>query len=476
MNIIEAEKQINGLEYFDSSENNSIPSLIDSVEMKECKGQLVVPFGIDNNGHKYYEDLAAIPHMLISGTTGSGKTAFIQSIITSLMMLYDNDEIQFVIFDTKGVDYMCFEDSKYLYYPIIKDDDDFSMILSLINLRLENGDYSRDYHRTGTKDNPAHIFVIIDDFVSINDVDTNIEILRNILRNGRSVGVHCILITSLPSADIVSPELKSNIPCRIAFRTASKQISRIIIDENGAEILVSPGEMIAKVTSRTIKCNCIYSPYEEIATFLKEEAIKKNMHTSVESLSISKFDDIYNKVIDIFTGNSKDKQSENQYTGLKESSEYDHINKEVTEEDSDYYMNLSNSEQESNNDNEKPLRPFPETSVKGGKFSVHANKIHLAKSMYVKGLPSTLTPSFGGGAIIGIVRKQPRFGKQGYFSFNFNSKANISKEGQLAPYLDVDYISVSEYCTIEFDYSEKYIVNLFLKQLSEDLKLPITNK
>ena len=546
MNVAIEEKQILGVEYFDNSESNSISSLIEATDFNACEGQLVAPLGIDSAGKKYYEDLAAIPHILVSGTTGSGKTAFIQSIMASLMMTHGKEDVQFVICDTKGIDYMCFRNSKYLYLPIIKNDTGYSNILELINRRVQNGDYSRDYHRTGTKDNPAHIFVIIDDFASTYDSDRNIEMLKNILKDGRNTGVHCILVTSIPSAEIISTELKSNIPCRISFRTATKQVSRIVIDENGAEMLMIPGEMIAKVSSKTIKCKCIYSPYEEIETFIKNESSRKiKPLVAKNDQSISKLDDIYAKVLDIFSNKEENNKEETRYAGLKsidnymESTSLDSSNDPMYEEVVQYvketqkasssllqrrfgigynravrlidtlenkgivgpangskprevYVSssnnntyrskidnknlefITNSELSSDKDDEKPLRPFPFTSVSGGTFSVYSNEIHLSKKMKFKGLPGTATPTFGGQNIIRIRRRAPRFGRAGYFAFDFNSKTNISVSGEGANYIDVDNKNISNICSIEFNHKEEHIVNLFLNQLAEDLDLPIT--
>lgn len=228
----------------------------------------VVPFGKEENGDIVYQDLSQISHMLISGTTGSGKTAFIQSIMTSLMLSVPTGNVKFIIYDSKQIDYMFFQGIPQLLVPILTDSKKamgaINWALSEANNRIKLFTESTNYINE-----LPHIFIILDDYSSIASCD-DIECLVNLLNIGRQTNIHCILSTSTPTSSNVSTETKANIPCRIAFHTTQKSISRMIIDENGAELLQIPGEMIFKGQNQLIRCTSFYIADEEIKRIVME--------------------------------------------------------------------------------------------------------------------------------------------------------------------------------------------------------------
>lgn len=228
----------------------------------------VVPFGKEENGDIIYQNLSQISHMLISGTTGSGKTAFIQSIMTSLMLSVPKDKVKFIICDSKQIDYMFFQGIPQLLVPILTDSKKamgaINWALSEANNRIKLFAESTNY----INELPP-IFIILDDYSSIASCD-DIECLVNLLKIGRQTNIHCILSTSTPTSSNVSTEIKMNIPCRIAFHTTQKSVSRMIIDENGAELLQIPGEMIFKGQNQKIKCTGFYVTDDEIKKITRD--------------------------------------------------------------------------------------------------------------------------------------------------------------------------------------------------------------
>lgn len=507
---------------YTKNDNDKLECSLPKEEQTDYIGQLVVPFGTDSKNNTIYKDLSAIPHMLVSGTTGSGKTSFVQSIMASLMLNHNKDEVQFVIFDSKGFEYKCFSESNYLFLPIVYFDSLFKDVLTVINRWANISYHSKEAYRAGTEDNPAHIFVIIDDFASLNMDSETHDLLSNILKNGRNAGVHCILITSIATADIVSTELKANITCRISFRVTSKQISRIVIDENGAESLKVPGEMIAKFYNETIKCQSTYYPYEEIQRIVSEEKERCKINQSFKKQSNSNLNSIYESVLSVFSEDS----NKVKYAGQKaldelkyqlypetpiDDSLYEDAKKYVIEEQKastpllqrrfgigynqasriiDRLENnmvigpasgskprnvlICNESYQNSDKINKPLRPFEEITVSGGRFSISNNEIHLFKRIKTKNLPLTVEPSFGSNNIVALYYKKPRFGTEGYFDFGFNSLAKISKKGIGSEYVNSTIDNISDYVRITFSLKDEHITKRFMKQISEDIGIELT--
>lgn len=244
----------------------SIQSFINNEEYASADGKLLVPIGITEEQKFFYQDISRIPHILIAGTTGSGKTAFIQSILATLALQYDKDDFNCIIFDSKRIDYLEFKNMKNLLVPVLTDTKKVAGLVSWANAEatrrikiLEDGI---------SADTFSDMFIIIDDYYELSLNKEFSDELLKLLKVGRIAKIHCIISTSTPTAKVISTELKANIPCRITFLTASKMDSRIIIDENGAECLNIPGEMIFKGQNQFVKCQSLYIPDEDIKTIL----------------------------------------------------------------------------------------------------------------------------------------------------------------------------------------------------------------
>lgn len=233
-----------------------------------CKTELIVPLGITDDNRLLSLDIGSIPHILIGGTTGSGKTAFIQSVIASLVSQYGSDKYKLIIYDSKKVDYLPFNGCASMIIPLISDANKVAGALNWLKQETKN---RIELLTDGNSlDEHPHLFCVIDDLADISLDEDAMEYLYEILRMGRTVKVHCIISTGLPLAKIIPSELKICVPCRIAFSTVSKMASRIIIDENGAELLETPGEMIFKVHNKKIKCRGVHISENEMQSIMKQ--------------------------------------------------------------------------------------------------------------------------------------------------------------------------------------------------------------
>ncbi len=250
-----------------------IKALMGMASRKVKEMHLPLYLGKDAGGGPIIEDLAKMPHMLIAGTTGSGKSVCINAIIMSLLMTRRPDEIGFILVDPKMVEMAPFEDISHLLCPIVNDMGKAEGMLEWAATKMdERYDLLREagvrniadfnalgdeevYKRLGvdTDEEKARIptklkyFVIIIDELADLMMTSTKEVENYIIRiaqKARAVGIHLILATQRPSANVVTGLIKSNMPCRVSFRVASKQESRIVLDQNGAEVLLGQGDML----------------------------------------------------------------------------------------------------------------------------------------------------------------------------------------------------------------------------------------
>ena len=249
---------------------NSIPtslkSLLKQADYSAPDGKFIVPFGLTEENKILAKDMAEIPHILIGGTTGCGKTTFIQTLLCALISQYGPTKFKLMIYDSKTIDYISFNGLPHLLIPIVTD---YRKAAGALNWACAEAMRRLQAIKDGESlENIPHIFFVMDDFSDLSKDEYAIEALYHLLKIGRATKIHCIISTGLPLAKIIPTELKILIPCRIAFSTVTKQASRVILDVNGAESLNSPGEMILKLHSELIKCKCAYASEDEIETFV----------------------------------------------------------------------------------------------------------------------------------------------------------------------------------------------------------------
>lgn len=249
-------------------------------------GYLPVPLGNTEKG-TLVQDLADLPHILICGSSGSGKTSFVQSLMTFLITNNDASKAKFLIFDSKNVDYSMFNDIPHLLIPIIGDSRKFmgaeQWIVTEIKRRFklfsDKGVKDVRKFNENTSDIGTilpDIFIIIDDFSSLPQSTEAVSVLQEILKNGRTVGIHALLVTSITSSKVLQRDIVSNIPCRISFYVASRADSRVAIQQNGAELLSYPGEFYFRSQNGMVKGQSIYYSDDQIASAIKA-ARQKNM-------------------------------------------------------------------------------------------------------------------------------------------------------------------------------------------------------
>lgn len=208
---------------------------------------LLFTVGYTPDGQAVEADLAELPHMLIAGTTGSGKSVFLNSIITELM---ERSNAQFLMIDPKRVELAAYRGSRRLVRPPVNDAEEaasaFGWAYALMQMRYTA------LERRGLKDismiTPVmpRLVIVVDELanVMLSDKKRVEPPLVQIASQGRAAGIHLLLATQRPSADVLTGLLRANIPARAAFATVTSIDSRIILDQEGAEKLKGHGDML----------------------------------------------------------------------------------------------------------------------------------------------------------------------------------------------------------------------------------------
>lgn len=246
---------------------------------------LHVPVGVTPDGNVHWVDLTALPHMLVAGSTGSGKTMFLYSLIVSLVWFYRPEDLHLILVDPKETDFVYFNGLPHLGgRPVITDPEAaVTEMMNLITQELAHRTQRlttamardiRSYNQKVPGDRLAPIVVVVDEFADLADVMSDSQreqfdtAVRRLAQRARNVGIHLVIATQRPSADIVSGVLKSNLPCRVSFRLASQVDSRTILDQGGAEKLLGNGDMLFSWNGRVVRLQGFYVPEEEIMELL----------------------------------------------------------------------------------------------------------------------------------------------------------------------------------------------------------------
>ncbi|KPK39860.1 MAG: hypothetical protein AMJ78_07800 [Omnitrophica WOR_2 bacterium SM23_29] len=242
-----------------------LKEVLQSPEFQNSQSKLILALGKDIAGEPVVADLGEMPHLLIAGTTGSGKTVCVNAIITSMLFNATPDEVKFLMVDPKMVELAIFNGLPNLLCPVVTDANKVSGALNwvvnemelryrlfarlgvrnidIFNEKKKRGDFN------GQEDIPEilpYIVVIIDELadlmlIAAQEVENAITRLSQL---SRAVGIHIILATQRPSVDVVTGVIKANFPARISFQVASKVDSRTVLDMNGADKLLGKGDML----------------------------------------------------------------------------------------------------------------------------------------------------------------------------------------------------------------------------------------
>jgi len=262
--------------------------------------------GKDASGHALVSDLTGMPHLLIAGTTGSGKSVCINSIIMSVLMTQRPDMVKLILIDPKMVEMSLFREVPHLMCPIVTEMDRAEKILEWATIKMDER-YAllseagvrniAAYNRLTTEEKyerfqpssdeeraqiPIHlpyIVIVIDelaDMMMLSAKEVELHLSR-LAQKSRAVGIHIIVATQRPEAKLVTGLIKSNLPCRIAFRVASRMDSRIVLDQNGAEVLMGQGDMLylPPGSSKLVRAQGTYlddSELKALIEFLKDRS------------------------------------------------------------------------------------------------------------------------------------------------------------------------------------------------------------
>ncbi|PYM19639.1 MAG: cell division protein FtsK [Candidatus Rokuibacteriota bacterium] len=227
-----------------------------SPEFAESKGKLPLALGKDVNGQAVVADLTAMPHLLIAGATGSGKSVGLNAMICSILYKATPADVRFLMIDPKRLELSVYESIPHLLAPVVTDAKEAAARLRWIvgkmderykTLQAKQVRNIEGYNRAVPAEERLPYWVVVVDeladlmMVSAGDVQTSLVRLAQI---ARAVGIHLMIATQRPSVDVVTGLIKANFPTRIAFQVASKVDSRTVLDGNGAEQLLGRGDMI----------------------------------------------------------------------------------------------------------------------------------------------------------------------------------------------------------------------------------------
>ena len=255
-------------------------------ELDRNKQKLNIIAGQMPDGKFELLDIAKAPHLLVAGTTGSGKTIFLYSIMVSLMEQFSKDEIEFLIVDPKQTDFVFFDDLPNLYGgKVVTDADEALEMLNQINkvdkeerMKMIRSCKSRDinsYNEKNQNNRMKRLVVIIDEYADLiqtaemqgnrKEFERSLSMLA---QKVRSLGIHLIIATQRPSANIVTGLLKANIPYRISFRLPSHTDSQTILDMPGAENLLGTGDMLVVTESDVKRMQGLFVTEDELSEYV----------------------------------------------------------------------------------------------------------------------------------------------------------------------------------------------------------------
>ncbi|HEY3921067.1 MAG TPA: DNA translocase FtsK, partial [Gaiellaceae bacterium] len=250
-------------------------------DMPASASPVSVWLGKDISGAAVWTDLARMPHILIAGTTGSGKSGCINTILTSILLRATPDDVRLILIDPKRIELNYYESIPHLLTPVVSSPKEASAVLlnvvtemerryeHLSQLRARNlPEANRALRKRGEQELP-YLLVVIDelaDLMMVSPQDVEDAIIR-LAQKSRAVGIHLVLATQRPSVDVITGMIKANVPSRIAFAVSSQTDSRVILDANGAESLLGQGDMLFKPlgTSRLQRVQGAFVTEEEIA-------------------------------------------------------------------------------------------------------------------------------------------------------------------------------------------------------------------
>jgi len=275
--------------------------IIDTPQFSSAKSKLSFAIGKDIGGESIIGNISKLPHMLIAGTTGSGKSVCMNSLILSLLYKAKPDEVKLIMIDPKMVELGVYNGIPHLYVPVVTDPKkaagalQWSVVEMLKRYRLfsEIGvrdieNYNKHCAACGEQTLPQVVIVIdeLADLMLVASKDVEESICR-VAQMGRAAGMHLIIATQRPSADVITGLMKANIPSRIAFAVSSAMESRIILDQGGAEKLVGMGDMLYSPvgSGKPMRIQGAFvsdEEREEVIQFIKDGSGSSQLNNEIE--------------------------------------------------------------------------------------------------------------------------------------------------------------------------------------------------
>ena len=249
-------------------------------EFPEHAGPLMAWLGLDLGGKPVYIDLAKMPHLLIAGSTGTGKSVCLNALLASVLLRSTPEDLRMILIDPKKVELNHYESIPHLLTPVVTNMKDAAAVLGNIVREMESRyelmgmkrarnlrDWNEARAASGEPPMPT-ILVVIDelaDLMMVSPAEVEDSIIR-LAQKSRAVGIHLMLATQRPSADVITGMIKANVPSRIAFAVSSQVDSRVVLDAGGAESLLGHGDMLFRPvgTSRLQRLQGAYVSEEEI--------------------------------------------------------------------------------------------------------------------------------------------------------------------------------------------------------------------
>ncbi len=283
----------------------SVPlhDVLASDEFQQGKGHILVALGKDITGKTVVTDLAKAPHLLIAGSTGSGKSVCINAIITSIIYHSRPDEVKLMLIDPKVVELSVYNGIPHLRTEVVTDMKKAQGTLNWAVREMEAryqlfaGARVRNiegYNKMNPDKKMPYILIIVDEFADLMNVAAkDVEVLiQRLTQKARAAGIHLILATQRPSADVITGVIKSNIPSRIAFMVESGLNSRIILDEGGAESLLGKGDMLFKQAGAlsTVRIQGAFisdEEVEDVVNYVRNECLKQEAVVTYEPIDLS---------------------------------------------------------------------------------------------------------------------------------------------------------------------------------------------
>ena len=310
-------------------ENVYLSEVINDPMFKKKEVKLPIALGKSISGKPIIGDLSSMPHLLIAGTTGSGKSVCINTIILSLLYRHTPDKCKFILIDPKMLELSTYEGIPNLLCPVITEPKKAASVLGWVVKEMESryklmtkvGVRNIDGYNSKHKTFMPYIVVIVDEMsdlmlVSGKDIENYIQKLSQM---ARAAGIHIIMATQRPSVDVITGTIKANFPTRISFQVSSKIDSRTILGEQGAEQLLGKGDML--FMSSANKITRIHAPFvtedeiEKVNNFLRSQAdpdyveeileFTETSETNTDLSDVSEKDELYQNAVQLVKSEGK---------------------------------------------------------------------------------------------------------------------------------------------------------------------------